>query len=85
MKVYGSPLCPDCVNADAILEAHGIHREDYEYVDVTAAITNLREFIYFREANPAAFDPIRPNRAVGIPCFILDDGTITFDVNDVIK
>ncbi len=45
----------------------------------------LREFIYFREANPAVFDPIKPRRQVGVPCFILEDCTITFNYRDVLE
>lgn len=83
MKMYGSPLCPDCVNAKAVMKANGINDGDYEFVEVTGSMAALREFIYFREENTKLFEPIRPYRAIGLPCFVLDDGTITFDVNDL--
>jgi glutaredoxin-related protein len=85
MKMYGSPLCPDCVKAKKVMEENGIKDGDYEFVNVTGSMAELREFIYFREANTEVFEPGRKHRAVGVPCFVLDDGTISFYVNDVIK
>ncbi len=85
MKMFYSKLCPDCTNALAAMAEHGITEDQYEAVAVTDSMKNLREFIYFREENTAAFEPIRPFRAIGLPCFILDDGKISFDVNDLFK
>ena len=85
IKYYGSSHCPECTEVQGILRDNGINMEDFEHVDITASMKNLREFIYFREANPAVFDPIKPRRQVGVPCFILEDGTITFDYRDVLE
>ena len=82
MKIYSSPLCPDCTFAKGVLQTQKI--TDYELVEVTESMKNLREFIYFREANSRAFDPMRPKQAIGLPFFVLDDGRITFDVFDAL-
>ena len=82
---YTSSHCPECTEVHGILEEHGINKADFEVVDITSSMKALREFIYFREANPAVFDPIKPRRQVGVPCFILEDGTITFNYRDVLE
>lgn len=38
---------------------------------------NLKEFLRLRDKN-AAFDVMRRVGGVGIPCFVLEDGTVTF-------
>ena len=85
VKYYTSSHCPECTEVNGILEERGINKADFEVVDITSSMKSLREFIYFREGNPAVFDPIKPRRQVGVPCFILEDGTITFNYNDIFE
>ena len=40
--VYGSPMCPHCVEAKEILEKEGIR---YGYVDITAGMAHLKKFL----------------------------------------
>lgn len=80
MKMYGSPLCQDVVEAIEILTAKGI---EFESVDITADLGNLKAFIKLRESNPL-FDEVRACNGIGIPCFEKENGDITFNVEDIL-
>ena len=45
--VYGSPMCPHCVEAKEILEKEGIR---YGYVDITAGMAHLKKFLALRDS-----------------------------------
>jgi len=80
MKYYGSPLCPDCQEATAILkDADAL----FEFVDMTASMAGLKEFLALRDSR-GEFADVRKEGRVGIPCFLMEDGSITFDVQEVI-
>lgn len=74
LKVYTSPLCPDCRELKANFEAHGI---GYEAVDITAGIPALKEFLRLRDSSPV-FEPCRANGSVGIPAIVTEEG-VTLD------
>ena len=81
MKLYGSVLCPDCVDAFEILKEKDIA---YDYVDINESMKTLKEFLKLRD-NRDEFKEVRENSNVGIPCFLFDDGSITFDVDKIVK
>lgn len=81
MKLYGSVLCPDCVDAFDILKEKNI---DYDYVDINESMKTLKEFLKLRD-NRDEFKEVRENSNVGIPCFLFDDGSIIFDVDKIAK
>lgn len=81
MKLYGSVLCPDCVDAFDILKEKNI---SYDYVDINESMKTLKEFLKLRD-NRDEFKEVRENYNVGIPCFLFDDGSITFDVDKIVK
>lgn len=72
-KLYGSYLCPDCPPVIEFLQNNNI---DFEFVNITDSISNLKEFLYLRD-NEDAFDDIKKENFVGIPCLV-DDGKIYF-------
>lgn len=74
LKIYGSPLCPDCVTCKAELEEAGV---EFLYLDVTAKLLFLKQFLKLREG--PVFDAIRQRGQIGIPCILREDGSITFD------
>lgn len=76
MKYYGSPLCPDCVEATAVLQERGVA---YEWVEITASMPNLKEFLAMRDTREE-FAEVRKEGRVGIPCFLYEDGRISFEV-----
>ena len=67
--VYGSPMCPDCVEAKKVLDAEGIR---YGYVDVTAGLPHLKKFLALRDSR-SEFDPVKEEGKIGIPCFVVDN------------
>ena len=73
LKIYGSMLCPDCVDccrelSDAMVE--------FEFCDFADSLLNLKEFLKLRDAN-AAFDELRAAGKIGIPCIVREDGSVT--------
>ena len=76
MKIYGTDLCPDCVEAKKKLDEKNI---PYDYVDITASIGNLKAFMKLRDEEPA-FDEAKKAGAVGVPAFVLDDGDIRLEI-----
>ncbi|MCR5611325.1 MAG: glutaredoxin [Clostridiales bacterium] len=75
LKVYGSPLCPDCRELRVNFDANGV---EYEYVDVTASMRNLKAFLAERDAR-SEFAPAKAIGAVGIPAIFTEDGAVTLD------
>lgn len=79
MKFYGTMMCPDTVYADRVLRKNGI---DIKYVDIIANMQGLKEFIRLRDERKE-FDQAKESGKLGIPAFLLDDGSITFDVHEL--
>ncbi len=82
ITMYGAPICPDCVEAKAILE----QRVDIEldYRNITESTKTLKEFLAYRD-HEALFEDILREGKIGIPFFILEDGTKTFDALDILN
>ena len=76
MKYFGSPLCPDCVEATAALDAKGV---PYEWIEITASMMNLKAFLALRDTREE-FAAMRAEGRVGIPCFLHEDGRISFEI-----
>lgn len=75
MKIYGSMLCPDCVQCREDLDKKGI---SYEYLDFSDSLRNLKEFLLLRDNNPA-FASVKEEGKIGIPCILFPDGTVTLE------
>jgi len=75
VKIYGSELCPDCIECKYNLDKNKI---DYEYVDINKNLKNLKEFLKLRDTDPV-FKGIIGSGSIGIPTLILDDGSVTLD------
>ncbi|MDD7476346.1 MAG: hypothetical protein UDQ58_08815 [Desulfovibrio sp.] len=78
ITVYGMPTCVDCSYVDAQIEGN----EKFRCVDIGAHVKNLKEFLRLRDTSPA-FDDAKKNGYAGIPCFVLEDGTVTLKPEDV--
>ncbi len=73
IKVYKMALCPDCIRiADQLSDS-----SKYEVIDIGEHPRKLKEFLALRDGSPA-FAKVRERGTIGIPCFVLEDGTITF-------
>ena len=81
VKIYGSDLCPDCVACKTAFDADGI---SYEFVNITAGMKNLKEFLKLRDNNPV-FTEAKSSGYVGIPALLSEDGTITLDWEAYLK
>lgn len=75
IKIYGSMLCPDCVQCRKELDEAGVA---YEYLDFAESLKNLKEFLAIRDGN-GEFNKIRENGKIGIPCIVCEDGRVSFD------
>ncbi|WP_298973918.1 glutaredoxin domain-containing protein [uncultured Fusobacterium sp.] len=71
-KVYGSMLCPDCVEAKEYFEKVNYK---YEFVNITESMQNLKEFLALRE-NRKEFEEVKKFGYVGIPAILTDDNKI---------
>ena len=78
-KVYVMSTCPDCFEVKARLSDN----PDFEIIDIGEHVRNLKEFIRLRDTSPA-FDTVKANGSIGIPCFVAEDGRIGFDTEEYI-
>ena len=74
LKIFGSPLCPDCVLCREALDQAGV---EYVYMDITGNLLFLKKFLKLREQ--PEFDTVRQRGQIGIPCILREDGSLTFD------
>lgn len=84
LLVYGTDLCPDCVEAQRLLRDADI---EFEYRDLSADLKALMEFLVIRDdpEHDALFTPVRERGGIGIPCFLIPDVEVTLDVERVLS
>ncbi len=75
LKVYGSGMCPDCIECKYNLDKNNIN---YENIDITQSLKGLKEFLKLRDKD-ATFNEAKENGYIGIPALITDDGKIILD------
>ncbi len=75
LKIYGSMLCPDCVECLKDLDRVGVH---YEYFDICDHLPHMKEFLNLRDEN-VIFNSVKRNGSIGIPCLIDDNCCVTLD------
>ena len=80
VKVVGSVLCPDTLlalcklkDADVALDFHNI----------TGTMQELKEYLRLRDTEPM-FEQAKAEGRVGIPFFVLPDGTKTWQWQEVL-
>ena len=81
LKIYGSPMCPDCVKCKQELEEAGV---EFLYLDIGEKLLYLKQFLKLRDSNEL-FDAVRQRGQIGIPCILRDDGTVTFEWDEFLK
>lgn len=72
IKIYVMDTCPDCTYVEKQIEGNSL----YEIIDIGKHVRNLKEFLKLRDHHNAFIDAKR-HGLVGIPCFVLEDGSIT--------
>lgn len=81
LKIYGSMLCPDCVQCREDLDRAGV---SYEYLDFSESLLNLKEFLKLRDSEEV-FAPVKADGRIGIPCILREDGSVVLDWEEFVK
>ena len=81
LKIYGSMLCPDCVQCRADLDQAGI---SYTYLDFSDDLRNLKVFLALRDSHPV-FEKARAEGFIGIPCIVREGGSVTLDWSEYVS
>lgn len=79
IKVFVMQTCPDCTKVKETA------KDDprFEIIDIGEHVRNLKRFLTLRDSSPA-FDAVKRKGSIGIPCFVLEDGSIAFSPDDVL-
>ena len=75
LKLYGSPMCPDCRECKANFDAHHI---DYTYIDINETLGSLKAFLALRDRLPV-FDRCKEAGDIGLPALQREDGSVFLD------
>ena len=75
MIIYGSMLCPDCVQCRKDLDASGTA---YDYREITEDLRYMKEFLKIRDEN-TCFDSVKTEEKIGIPCIVREDGSVSLE------
>lgn len=78
IKMFVMQTCPYCEYVEKQVEGN----PDFEVIDIGKHVRNLKQFLDLRESNPA-FEEARKTGDVGIPCYVLENGTVTLSSKDV--
>lgn len=81
VTVIGSHLCEDTRNTLEILKGKDV---EVEFFNLSEDLSALKKYLHYRETENM-YEEIRKNGGIGIPLLVLEDGTKTFDVNEVLK
>ncbi len=80
ITVVGSHLCPDTLYALCQLRDRNI---EVDFKDLSASLPDLKEYLSLRQSLDI-YKNVRDAGGIGIPCFILEDGTKTLDLNEAL-
>ena len=75
LKIYGSEMCPRCIACKKEFDERGI---EYEFIDINESLANLKALLKYRDSSPLFHEPKAEGR-IGIPCVVMEDGSITLD------
>ncbi|HAT61731.1 MAG TPA: glutaredoxin [Prevotella sp.] len=78
IKMYVMKTCPFCDYVEK--QVTGNNR--FKIIDIGTNVLRLKDFLTLRDNNPA-FNEAKKNGDVGIPCYVLEDGTVTLFSKDV--
>lgn len=78
IKIYSMPTCPDC----AFVEEQIKGDPRFEIINIGLHVRNLKQFLDIRDKDPL-FEHSKKIGDVGIPCFVLEDGSVTISPEDV--
>ncbi len=78
IKIYVMSTCPDCKDVKRMVADN----PRFQIIDIGEHVRNLKEFLRLRDTHPK-FETARKRGLVGIPSFLMEDGTVTFNPEDV--
>lgn len=81
ITVIGSHLCPDTLYALNRLAEAGV---EVNFQDILSCHAVLRTYLNIRETSELYAD-IRGTQRLGVPCFQREDGSLTLDLNEILK
>lgn len=73
MLIYGSMLCPDCVECCKDLDAAG---KAYTFCDFSDDLAHLKAFLKIRDREPV-FEEVKQEGKIGIPCLVDESGAVS--------
>lgn len=82
ITMYGAEICPDCVEAKKLLSIEESIELDYR--NITESTRILKEFLAYRD-HEAIFVSVKEEGRIGIPFFLLEDGTKTFEIEEYVN
>lgn len=78
IKMFVMQTCPYCEYVEKQVEGDS----RFEVIDIGKHVHNLKQFLDLRDNCPA-FDEAKKIGDVGVPCYVLEDGTVTLSSKDV--
>ncbi len=81
ITVIGSHLCPDTLYALNRLVEAGV---EVDFQDLLSCHAALKTYLNIRETSDL-YAQIRGTQRLGVPCFQREDGSLTLDLNEVLK
>lgn len=78
IKVYVMQTCPDCTQIKKIAETDN----RFQIIDIGEHVKNLKEFLRLRDSR-SEFADVKTSGSVGIPCFLMEDGSIQFEMEEL--
>lgn len=77
VKIYGMETCPDCTYIKEQIKGN----PNFEYFDIGSHVQILKEFLKIRD-HSEVFLSAKEKGQAGIPCFVLEDGTVSLNAED---
>ncbi|WP_313186978.1 glutaredoxin [Lacrimispora sp.] len=81
ITIIGSHLCPDTLYA---LNKLTDRKAGVDFKNLSADLKDLKAYLAARESEPV-YEAVKRNGGIGIPFFILEDGTKTLDLDEVLE
>lgn len=76
ITMVGNHICKDCAAALEVIEREHL---PIEFHDMEKTLDYVKEFLKIRESHEELYKEARENNQIGIPVFVLEDGTVTMD------
>ena len=78
IKIYGMPSCPYCEYILTQIKDN----PNFVFIDIGKDIMDMHTFMDYRD-HSSVFDEYKAMGDVGIPLFVLEDGSLTLEPKDV--